>query len=165
MTRHAARPDETHKARTTGGSGLDPRLLAGSRQVVDLTLCSVRLQDDARWPWLVLIPRREGLREVEDLALSDRALLIEEAVRAGGAVRRVGAATGFAVAKLNLGALGNIVAQLHLHVVGRAPGDPAGPGPVWGLGEARPYAPDALARALAAAREALSSVAAPDAAR
>ena len=136
--------------------GFDPRLLAGSHPVADLTLCAVRLADDARWPWLVLIPRAPGLTEVEQLPPADRAALMEEAVRAGEAVRAVGAATGFAVAKLNLGALGNVTPQLHLHVVGRAPKDAAWPGPVWGVGVAQPYAPDALARALTAARTALA---------
>ncbi|MBE7217555.1 MAG: HIT domain-containing protein [Caulobacteraceae bacterium] len=142
----------------------DARLLAGSSAVGTLPLSDVRLQDDVRWPWLVLIPRRAGLVELEALSAPERAALMEEAVRAGEAVRRIGAATGFAVAKLNVGALGNVVSQLHLHVVGRRPGDAAWPGPVWGAGVAEPYAPAALARALAAARDALG-VAAPGPAR
>ena len=157
-------PDETHETHTGAESGFDPRLIAGSHRVGDLALCAVRVQDDARWPWLVLIPRRPGLHEVEDLSPPERAALVEEAVRAGEAVRRIGAATGWEVAKLNVGALGNVVPQLHLHVVGRAAGDAAWPGPVWGVGVAQPYAPDALARALEAARQALG-VAAPGGSR
>lgn len=134
---------------------LDPAFAATSEAVGDLALCHVRLQADARWPWLVLIPRIGGLRELEDLAAADRAVVVDEAVRAGGAVRALGAALDWPVEKLNLGQLGNVTPQLHIHVVGRRVGDPAWPGPVWGAGRAEPYAPDTLAAALAAARGAL----------
>ncbi|MBI1404733.1 MAG: HIT domain-containing protein [Caulobacter sp.] len=134
---------------------IDPAFVATSHAVGDLPLCQVRLQDDARYPWLVLIPRRDGLREIEDLPPGDRALLVEEGVRAGAAVRTIGAALGLTVDKLNLGALGNITAQLHLHVVGRREGDPAWPGPVWGHSAGTPYAKADLDRALIAARTAL----------
>jgi diadenosine tetraphosphate (Ap4A) HIT family hydrolase len=117
---------------------LDPRLETGSALIADLTLCQARLQDDRRWPWLVLTPRRPGLREIEDLGEADRALLLAEVVAAGRALRSVSPQ----IAKLNIGALGNIVPQLHVHVVGRWPGDPAWPGPVWGHGQAEPYGPE-----------------------
>ncbi|HWA63654.1 MAG TPA: HIT domain-containing protein [Caulobacteraceae bacterium] len=136
---------------------LDPAFEATSEPVCRLPLCEARLQRDARWPWLVLIPRREGLAELDDLSPYDRARLIEEAVLAGAAARAVGAALGVRVDKLNTGALGNVTRQLHVHVVGRREGDPAWPGPVWGFGAAEPYAPQALARALEAARRALGS--------
>jgi diadenosine tetraphosphate (Ap4A) HIT family hydrolase len=131
---------------------VDPAFEAGSIAVGDLPLCQVRLQADARWPWLILIPRRPGLREVEDLSTADRARLIEETVLAGQAVRAIGAATGFVVEKLNIGALGNVTPQLHAHVVGRRAGDPAWPGPVWGVGVAEAYGPDAFEAAVAAVR-------------
>ncbi len=134
---------------------LDPRLAATSVPVGSLVLCEVRLQDDARWPWLVLIPRRAGLVEIDDLPAPDRRLLIEEAVAAGEAVRAMGPALGRPVEKLNTGALGNIVAQLHLHVVGRRADDPAWPGPVWGFGSPEPYRPAELERAREAAAAAL----------
>ncbi len=134
---------------------LDPAFAPGSVSLGGLGLCEVRLQADARWPWLILIPRREGLREVEDLDQASRALLMEEAVAAGNAVRAVGAAVGLAVEKLNLGALGNVTPQLHLHVVGRRSGDAAWPGPVWGVGEAVAYEAETLAAAVAAAKGAL----------
>lgn len=134
---------------------LDPAFLATSDAVGDLALCHVRLQADARWPWLVLIPRIGGLRELEDLSANDRAALTEEVVRAGAAVRAAGEAVGWPVAKLNVGQLGNVTPQLHVHVVGRRPGDPAWPGPVWGVGVAEPYPPARLEAALAAARSAL----------
>lgn len=127
----------------------DPRLAAASAFVVDLPLCQVRLQDDARWPWLVLVPRLAGLREVEELDAADRSQLIEETVRAGAAVRALRP-----VEKLNIGALGNVVPQLHVHVVGRWAGDPAWPGPVWGVGVAEPYG-TRLAEAMEVVRAAL----------
>ncbi len=135
---------------------IDPAFETGSVAVGDLPLCHVRLQDDARWPWLILIPRLPGLREVEDLSETDRARLVEEVVRAGAAVRAVGAATGFATEKLNVGALGNMTPQLHIHVVGRRPGDAAWAGPVWGVGVAERYAPAVRTAALDAASGVLS---------
>lgn len=134
---------------------LDPAFVATSHKVADLPLCEVRLQDDARYPWLVLIPRLPGLREIEELDTAHRIQLMEEIVLAGTAVRAVGAALGLAVDKLNIGALGNVTAQLHVHVVGRRLDDPAWPGPVWGHGPGSAYATEALAAVIVAAREAL----------
>ena len=122
----------------------DPAFDAGSVVVGDWPLCQVRLQDDARFPWLILIPRRPGLRELEDLTRDDRAALVEEMVRAGEAVRRLGEADGRPVDKLNVAALGNVTAQLHVHVVGRRRDDDLWPDPVWGRGAARPYGARAL---------------------
>ena len=133
---------------------ITPALLAGSQPLLSLGLCEARLQDDARWPWIVLIPRRAGAREIEHLTIANRALLMEEQVAAGAAVRAIGSAFGRAVEKLNIAALGNITPQLHIHVVGRRGDDAAWPGPVWGVGEARPYP----AQDLASAREAALSV-------
>ena len=124
--------------------------------MVDLALCHVRLQRDARWPWLVLIPRRGGLTELVELSAAEWVLLKGELEAAVDAAHAVGQVLGLVVDKLNVGALGNVVPQLHLHVVGRRAGDPAWPGPVWGFGAAAPYAPQALARASAAAVEALT---------
>lgn len=137
------------------GFVLDPRIAAASAPVGELELCTMRLQDDARWPWLVLAPRRPGLVELDELSPPERALLVEEGVLAAVAVRAVGAELGLPVEKLNWGALGNVVPQLHLHVLGRRAGDPAWPGPVWGCGAPEPYAPDRLAQAVEAARAAL----------
>jgi diadenosine tetraphosphate (Ap4A) HIT family hydrolase len=134
---------------------LHPAFQPTSHALGDLALCHVRLQADARFAWLVLIPRIAGARELEDLAATDRMALMEEVVRAGAAVRAVGAAIGRPVEKLNVGQLGNLTPQLHVHVVGRRADDPAWPGPVWGAGAAQAYASEALERALAAARGAL----------
>lgn len=129
--------------------------VATSHAVCDLPLCHVRLQDDARFAWLVLIPRVADVREIEELSAGDRVRLLDEIVAAGQAVRAVGAAHGRPVEKLNVGQLGNVTPQLHVHVVGRRADDPAWPGPVWGVAGAQAYAPDALGRATAAARQAL----------
>src|SRR3954466_7687138 len=134
---------------------LDPAFLATSHVLGDLALSHVRLQADARYAWVVLIPRVAGARELEDLSADDRATLAEEIVLAGRAARAIGAALGRPVEKLNVGQLGNVTPQLHIHVVGRRPDDAAWPGPVWGQGEAVAYTPAALALALAAARPAL----------
>ena len=134
----------------------DPAFDAGSMAIGELPLCHVRLQTDARWPWLILIPRGVGLREIEDLAPADRARLIEESVLAGQGVRAMGAALGRPVEKLNLGALGNVTAQLHVHLVGRRADDAAWPGPVWGVGTAETYGAEALETAVGAARKALN---------
>ncbi|HLZ74341.1 HIT domain-containing protein [Phenylobacterium sp.] len=134
---------------------IDPAFLATSHALGDLALSHVRLQADARFPWLVLIPRREGARELEDLAAGERDVLMDEILQAGGAVRAVADALGRPAPKLNVGQLGNITAQLHVHVIARRPEDAAWPAPVWGFGAAEAYEPQALEAAMAAARLAL----------
>jgi diadenosine tetraphosphate (Ap4A) HIT family hydrolase len=113
---------------------LDPRLEADTLVASDWPLCRVLLMNDSRYPWLILVPRRAGLVEIVDLNLSERVVLMEEIARASEALR---ARPG--VTKINVGALGNIVQQLHIHAVGRHAGDPAWPGPVWGHSPRRPY--------------------------
>jgi diadenosine tetraphosphate (Ap4A) HIT family hydrolase len=136
---------------------IDPAFLATSQVIAELSLCQARLQDDGRYPWIVLIPRVAGAQELEDLSEADRALLMEEIVTAGEAVRAMGKPLGLAVEKLNVGALGNVTAQLHVHVVGRRRSDPAWPGPVWGYGQAEPLSVEQRAAALAAGRAALAA--------
>ncbi|CAN7501307.1 HIT domain-containing protein [Phenylobacterium sp. LjRoot225] len=134
---------------------LDPAFLATSEALGDLALCHARLQADARYAWIVLLPRMADARELEDLAPDQRVRLMDEILAAGAAVRAAGAALGRPVAKLNVGQLGNVTPQLHVHVVGRRPDDAAWPGPVWGHGTAQPYAANALATAVGAAKTAL----------
>lgn len=122
----------------------DPAFDPGSVVVCDWPLCQLRLQDDARFPWLILIPRRAGLTELEDLTAAERAGLLEEVVRAGETVRMLGEAAQRPVQKLNVAALGNVTAQLHVHVVGRRHDDGLWPDPVWGRGAALPYGAGAL---------------------
>jgi diadenosine tetraphosphate (Ap4A) HIT family hydrolase len=134
---------------------LDPVFERASAPLAGLVLCAARLHLDARFPWIVLVPRLPAAGALEDVAAADHARLMGEILLAGKAARAVGEALGAPVARLNVGILGNITAQLHIHVVGRRPGDTAWPGPVWGHGEAAPYAPEVLAAAIAAANEAL----------
>jgi diadenosine tetraphosphate (Ap4A) HIT family hydrolase len=130
---------------------------ATSDFLADLPLCQARLQADARFAWIVLIPRVADAREIEDLSADDRARLMDEILVAGRAVRVAGEALGRPVEKLNIGALGNVTPQLHVHVVGRRADDPAWPGPVWGFGTAEAYAPARLDAVAAAVRKVLSS--------
>lgn len=109
-----------------------PAFEAASVFAADWPLCQVRLQDDARFPWLILLPRVAGAVELEDLTPDQRVLLTEEIVRAGALVRELGALHDQPVDKLNVAALGNVTAQLHIHVVGRRRDDPLWPDPVWG---------------------------------
>ncbi|WP_284876425.1 HIT domain-containing protein [Brevundimonas sp. MEB006b] len=125
------------------GFSVAPAFEAGSVAAAEWPLCHVRLQDDARFPWLILIPRVEGAVELEDLSVEQRTMLMEETVRAGALVRRLGA-----VEKLNVGAIGNVTAQLHVHVVGRRRDDGLWPDPVWGRGRVVPYTDGERARRL-----------------
>lgn len=127
-------PDES-------GFALDPRLSADTVFVADWKLCRVLLMDDARFPWLVLVPRRARTAELDDLDEADRIRLMHEIRCAMKALRAV-----VECDKLNVGALGNIVRQLHVHVVARREADAAWPGPVWGHGAAQRYMPEARHR-------------------
>ena len=110
---------------------LDRRLAADSAFIADGPLSQVRLMDDSRFPWLLLVPRVPAACEWIDLDGGQQRLLLAEINQLSQLLR---AEPG--VAKLNIGALGNIVRQLHVHLVGRHPGYPAWPGPVWGSGAA-----------------------------
>jgi diadenosine tetraphosphate (Ap4A) HIT family hydrolase len=114
---------------------LDPRLSRDTDLVGDFRLCRVLMMNDSRWPWLILAPRRENLVELTDLDPSERVDLVEEAALTAAWLKRHAKAD-----KINVAALGNVVRQLHVHVVARRSGDPAWPGPVWGFGAAIPYA-------------------------
>jgi diadenosine tetraphosphate (Ap4A) HIT family hydrolase len=113
---------------------LHPRLEADTVFVADWPLCAVRLMRDSRYPWLILVPRPPAAVEIHAIATDDRALLMEEAARASRVLAGIRG-----IEKVNIAALGNQVAQLHVHVIGRRRGDPAWPGPVWGHGAPKPY--------------------------
>ena len=125
----------------SAGFVLDPRLAADSVFIADGPLSQVRLMDDARFPWLLLVPRVDGAVEWIDLDGGQQRLLLAELNQASQLLR---AEPG--VEKVNIGALGNIVRQLHVHIVGRHAGDAAWPGPVWGSGAAVRHAAEALAQ-------------------
>jgi diadenosine tetraphosphate (Ap4A) HIT family hydrolase len=129
---------------------LDPRLAADTEDVGTLGLCRVMLMNDARYPWLILVPQQAGLIELGDLNRDDRICLMDEIEAASAALTRL-----YTPEKINTGALGNIVRQLHIHIVARNTGDPAWPGPVWGHSPALPYADDALKARVAQIRGAL----------
>jgi diadenosine tetraphosphate (Ap4A) HIT family hydrolase len=118
---------------------LDPRLAAESIFVLDWNLSRVLLMNDRRFPWLVLVPRRKDAIELFDLAEPDRVLLAGEIARAAEGLKKLSGAD-----KINIGMLGNIVPQLHVHVVARKQGDLAWPGPVWGRGPAESYEKEAI---------------------
>ncbi|GJE53553.1 MULTISPECIES: HIT domain-containing protein [Methylobacterium] len=120
---------------------LDPRLQGDTAAIGDLALCSVLLMDDSRFPWLILVPRREGLSELTDLTPEDSATLMEEIRLATGVMQALSKPD-----KVNVAALGNVVAQLHVHVIGRFRSDPAWPSPIWGVGTAKPYPAHARAQ-------------------
>lgn len=113
---------------------LDSRLAADTLPVGDLGLSSVFLLNDARFPWFVLVPRVPEAREITDLSEDQSAELMRELRIATQVMAELARPD-----KVNVGALGNIVAQLHLHVIGRFHSDPAWPGPAWGHGTKEPY--------------------------
>src|SRR5204862_7918390 len=106
---------------------IDPAFLTTSEPLGDLALSHVRLQADARFPWLILIPRVTAVRELEDLADGERDVLMEEVLRAGAAARAVAQALGRPASKLNVALLGNVTPQLHVHVIARRSDDAAWP--------------------------------------
>lgn len=131
---------------------LDPRLAGDTHRVGDLELTRVLLMDDARFPWLILVPRRANLRELTDLGTGDQQRLLAEIDRCARVLHALEKPD-----KLNIAALGNVVAQLHVHVIARRASDAAWPRPVWGFGEREPYTTDALPQRLAAMRHALET--------
>jgi diadenosine tetraphosphate (Ap4A) HIT family hydrolase len=130
---------------------LHPVLRADTVPLGDLRLSQALIATDANYPWLILVPRRAGVTELIDLDAADRAQLTDEIAAVSTALRKVTACD-----KLNVAALGNMVAQLHVHVIARRKNDAAWPKPVWGVEPARAYAPDALDRFHAALRRELA---------
>jgi len=117
-----------------GDFELDARLATDSVLVADGPLSQLRLVDDARFPWLVLVPRLPGAVEWLDLDGAAQRLLLAEINLCGQLLRALGP-----VHKINIGALGNVVRQLHVHVLARSEGDAAWPAPAWGSGPAVRY--------------------------
>jgi diadenosine tetraphosphate (Ap4A) HIT family hydrolase len=113
---------------------LDARLEADTLAVAELPLSVVRLMRDANYPWLLLVPRRANVVEIVDLSPDDQVRLVGEIAAVSHALR-----ASVPCEKLNVAALGNVVAQLHVHVIARRGDDPAWPRPVWGAVPARPY--------------------------
>lgn len=113
---------------------LDPRLKSDTFLVMSLPLCELLLMNNALYPWLILVPRREGLTEIYQLDGDDRDQLWRESHQLSAWM-----ADYFQFDKLNIAALGNVVSQFHVHHVGRKKDDPSWPGPVWGHGATAGY--------------------------
>lgn len=120
------------------GFQLDQRLEEDTLHVTELPLCTVRLMNDRRFPWLILVPKKEDVREIFQLEADDRQALLDEACATAALLENLHAAE-----KMNVAALGNMVPQLHVHVIARQKNDEAWPGPVWGVGKAVPYEEEA----------------------
>ena len=117
-----------------GNFSLNSTLEADTFPVMDLRLSTVRLMNDNRYPWVIVIPRVAGAEEIFDLTRAQQALLTDETNAVAKALSSITDPT-----KMNIGALGNIVRQLHIHVIARFETDLTWPGPVWGVGEREPY--------------------------
>jgi diadenosine tetraphosphate (Ap4A) HIT family hydrolase len=137
---------------TGTGFSLDPRLAADTYPVISLPLCDVLLMNDARYPWLILVPRRAGTVEISDLDADEQTLLWQEVNRARAAPRTVAPCD-----TLNPCALGNNVRQLHVHIVARREGDAAWPGPVWGHGHAVAYQHERFVALITSLRQTLAN--------
>lgn len=135
---------------------LHPRLVADTVRLGRLRLSLLLLMNDANYPWFILVPEREDVREIFELAEADRLALIEEIAMLTRAVSQA-----FRADKLNIAALGNIVPQLHVHVIARFRSDPAWPAPVWGRTEACPYTEAASADVLRRIKKQLGATLSP----
>ena len=118
---------------------LDRQLEQDTVLVADWHLCQVRLMNDSRYPWVILIPKVEDVSEIHQLADEQQQLLLGASVRLSKALEQL-----FAPHKLNVAALGNMVRQLHIHHIVRFEDDASFPRPVWGVGDAVPYEAEAL---------------------
>ena len=130
---------------------LHRQLQADTSPVGDLPLSQVLAIDDADYPWLVLVPRRAGAVELADLG-DDTAILMCEIVQVSALLKYVTHCD-----KINVGAIGNVVSQLHVHIVARRRNDPLWPKPVWGIAQPRQGDAAAFARFIAAIRDGLAT--------
>ena len=130
---------------------LDPRLDADTLPVLSLALCDLRLMNDRRWPWLILAPRVADACEVHDLSEGDQIMLAKETAFVAAGLKRLTQCE-----KINNAAIGNIVRQLHVHVIARTSGDANWPGPVWGFGAREVYQGGAARAFAEKLRDALS---------
>ena len=126
---------------------LHPQLARDTTNIGDLPLSRVLVINDANYPWLLLVPRRVGASEIIDLDEVEQAQLMTEIVRVGRALKAVTQCK-----KLNIAALGNVVPQLHVHVIARREGDAVWPRPVWGAVPALDHNKQELATFISALR-------------
>ena len=130
---------------------LNDRLKNDTVEIGRLELSLLLLMNECSLPWVILVPERDGIKEIDELSADDRILLIEEIAGVSQVIRHL-----YHPDKINVGALGNLVQQLHVHVIGRFVTDRAWPGPIWGIGLMQPYHIDELDKVLAQIRTALN---------
>ena len=130
---------------------LDDRLAADTVFIGNYFLCEIRLMNDSRWPWLILVPGITGAEEIHDLTQYEQAQISTETALAASAIKSLTTCT-----KINTAAIGNIVRQLHIHVIARNQGDANWPGPVWGYGVREEYGEQALRETVESAQKALA---------
>jgi diadenosine tetraphosphate (Ap4A) HIT family hydrolase len=135
----------------SAGWSLDPLLERDTVAVGDMPLCHVLLINDANYPWVLLVPRRRGIIEIVELDYIEQAQLMGEITQASRSLKTI---TG--CDKINIAALGNVVPQLHVHVIARSRGDAAWPKPVWGAVPARAYDESSLQTLLIQLRQRLA---------
>lgn len=137
--------------RAKHGFELDRTLEADTHHVAWLGLCELRLMDDSRWAWLILIPQRVAVEELHELTPLDQAMLTFETNMVAEALKHV-----TKCAKINSGALGNRVRQLHYHIIARHEGDANWPGPAWGHCGREPYRAENRHRLVETIRKAIA---------
>ena len=132
---------------------LHPQLAADTFHIVELKHSSLLLMNDRRYPWVILVPRHMGVTEIHQLPIGERLGLLDEACLVAELMEKL-----FEPTKINHGALGNLVPQLHWHVIARKRDDPAWPGPVWGYSPALPYREDERERMIALLQRGISTI-------
>ncbi|MBM3566378.1 MAG: HIT domain-containing protein [Alphaproteobacteria bacterium] len=133
---------------------LHEKLAADTHEVLRWPLCRVLLMNDRTYPWLILVPARPGLKNLHDLAAADHGQVMAEIGRASRALQYLCRPD-----KINVAALGNVVEQLHIHVIARFASDPAWPRPVWGSTPIEPYGAAELRETLARLKETFGRIA------
>ena len=112
---------------------VNKRFLKDSHPITDLKLCSVRLIDNSKFPWIILIPNRKNIKDITELKSKDQILLMQEIVHCSKLMKKI-----FKTKKLNIEKIGNIVPQLHIHIIARYTKDSAWPLSVWVV-KGKPY--------------------------
>lgn len=130
---------------------LDATLAGDTLAFGSLSLCQLLLMKHADFPWIILVPRVDGAREIVDLTLPQRHALMDDITAASHLMQRV-----FTPDKLNVAALGNVVPQLHVHLIARFANDPAWPAPVWGVPASQPWSERLEAARLQALRDGMA---------
>lgn len=131
---------------------LDSRLAADSFLIGHFELCELRLINDSRWPWLVLVPKIAGAEEIHETSPDQQAQIANETAITAKALKQM-----MGCEKINSAAIGNIVRQLHIHVIARNENDTNWPGPVWGFGKSQPYDNDKKALVINQIQKAFSA--------